>query len=334
MSNERPHRNRVRAVPETAPPAGWALWTGPMLVALIGGVFVVARITGFPRITPVTQLIAFYPMLIIAPLVIGIAATVRRRWLTAAASGSVVAVILLTSWPAGAGLVPAAADREQFRIVASNVYVGEATQALADALLASPVPPDLVVVEECTEECAAILSTEPMRALLPYRHIDAGEGARGGAILSATELTELSAIVHPVERDSDLVQPEATASLGGVAVRVKAAHPFPPAPAELGRWNADLGALADFGGAQQGPVIMAGDFNSTVYHQPFRAILGNRLRDALPPTAGTWPSDVPTWMAAPIDHILFSDPFEATASGTWDLEGSDHRTVWADLQIR
>lgn len=73
--------------------------------------------------------------------------------------------------------------------------------------------------------------------------------------------------------------------------------------------------------------------NATPYYGAFRSILGDRLSDAIPASTGTWPADVPALVGTPIDHILFSDPFTMSASGTWNLDGTDHRAVWAELWL-
>jgi endonuclease/exonuclease/phosphatase family metal-dependent hydrolase len=80
-----------------------------------------------------------------------------------------------------------------------------------------------------------------------------------------------------------------------------------------------------------GPLLIGGDFNATIYHQQFRNVLGDTLVDATSSAAGTWPASSPPLIAAPIDHILLSAPFERVASGTWDIPDTDHRAVWIDI---
>jgi len=120
-----------------------------------------------------------------------------------------------------------------------------------------------------------------------------------------------------------------------------AAHPISPVPDHMDDWRTGLAALAELCSADGADVVVAGDVNATLDHMAGlgtgRGDLG-RCRDAAVGTAngsvGTWPTDLPPLLAAPIDHVL--------ATGQWlptgfrvltdlDDSGSDHRPVVAQL---
>lgn len=326
---DRPHR---RSSPSRSPTsARWSLlW--PLVTGAAGAVIVASRLTGIPQVTPITQLIAFYPASALIWIAIAVAALPARKWLLLSVSLVVAPVILVTAWPDDTDS-PAHADGTRLRVVASNVYVGKATRPLVDRIAAESVQPDVVLIEECTEACEQVLTAEPMANLYPYRHIDAQPGARGAAILSRTPLTDTSPLVRSTAFDDNLAMPAAKTTIAGQSLAIKVAHPFPPVPFDLGQWRSDLDRLAQYAATTDGLLIMGGDFNATRYHQPFRSIMNAGLSDALSTDAGTWPSDLPAAIAAPIDHILFRAPLAVLDSGVWTIDSSDHRTVWADLDL-
>jgi endonuclease/exonuclease/phosphatase (EEP) superfamily protein YafD len=62
-----------------------------------------------------------------------------------------------------------------------------------------------------------------------------------------------------------------------------------------------------------------------------------RCRDVASSTGngmlGTWPSNVPALLGAPIDHIMASENWRATGSEVLeDAGGSDHRALVAQLE--
>jgi endonuclease/exonuclease/phosphatase (EEP) superfamily protein YafD len=106
-------------------------------------------------------------------------------------------------------------------------------------------------------------------------------------------------------------------------------------------WKQHLTALrGEFEAAfAQGPVIMAGDFNATWGHAPFRELLSAGLRDSHVDLgqglSTTWPRGIPLLPSLfRIDHVLLSDGVEAVAVRNGEGPSSDHRPVIADLALR
>jgi endonuclease/exonuclease/phosphatase (EEP) superfamily protein YafD len=84
---------------------------------------------------------------------------------------------------------------------------------------------------------------------------------------------------------------------------------------------------------------MAGDYNATYGHAPFRRLLAVGLRDAHIEAgrglATTWP--VNNLLLPPLfrlDHVLVSREFEVLAAREGRGPGTDHRPVVADLVLR
>lgn len=122
----------------------------------------------------------------------------------------------------------------------------------------------------------------------------------------------------------------------GSGPTIVAAHPMPPLPYSMPAWWAGTTwatALCD-----EPDVIVAGDLNATVDH--LSGLLGE-CQDAASTAGiagvGTWPTTVPAWLGAPIDHVLVGRAW--TTSGarvitSFDDAGSDHRPIVATLSAR
>ena len=96
----------------------------------------------------------------------------------------------------------------------------------------------------------------------------------------------------------------------------------------------EMRELAQFVRHIDGPLVLAGNLNTSPWSRSFRAL---RLATGLSP-AGTL---MPSWPAWPIalpqvalDHIFVSPEFTVAASGTGPAVGSDHLPVWAQLERR
>jgi endonuclease/exonuclease/phosphatase (EEP) superfamily protein YafD len=116
--------------------------------------------------------------------------------------------------------------------------------------------------------------------------------------------------------------------------KIIATHTSPPVPGHMDQWRADLKSLAAYDGLDE-PIIIAGDFNATMRHG-FLADL-KTLRDAAvecgAANEGTWPADVATSIAAPIDHVLVSPGIRVTGCELFATNISDHRGIAVSLKL-
>nr|WP_052423130.1 endonuclease/exonuclease/phosphatase family protein [Nonomuraea candida] len=124
---------------------------------------------------------------------------------------------------------------------------------------------------------------------------------------------------------------------GGPAVEVVVVHPVAPVPRTVPRWEAGIAALPPASGAGP-PRVLAGDFNATLDHAVFRRLLDTGYTDA---AASTGQGLTPTWpygRALPplvaIDHVLTDARGTAVGVRVFDVPGSDHRALFADLRVR
>jgi endonuclease/exonuclease/phosphatase (EEP) superfamily protein YafD len=121
----------------------------------------------------------------------------------------------------------------------------------------------------------------------------------------------------------------------GTGPIVVAVHAVAPRQDAMDAWRSDLQWIADQCAADD--VILAGDFNATVDHMDRLGTDGGtlgRCADAASQTGnggvGTWSTEWPQLLGAPIDHVMATDAWTPVASvviGSLDDAGSDHRPL-------
>jgi len=100
-------------------------------------------------------------------------------------------------------------------------------------------------------------------------------------------------------------------------------------------WRNELSVLPSPGDT---PVILAGDFNATLDHAQFRRLLrlghvdaASRAGNGLVATWGPLPYGRPALLA--IDHVLVDPRCRVRATSVHRLPGSDHRILYAEVQL-
>lgn len=322
--------------PPTARPLPERLfvWAMGLTLALLT-VVVGCRALGVDGVTPVPQLLAFLPLLIV-PTSVALLCCALLRWRAGLVWGLVV--LAATGWFARPYEAAAGGSRgpvvARITVLTSNVEFGQATLGLIAAIRREK--PDLVFVQECEFGCAQLLSSRISRADYPYRHIVKAGGSEGSAILSTVPLTDTEGIT------GTLAMPGSEARFGSpaVPVRLQLAHPLPPVPGAVGSWRRELGKVRAYAAGRRGggPGIIAGDFNASRDHAAFRDVLAaGGLRDSAPlGGAGrtpSWPSSARRPFGAQIDHVLVSREFSVRGARFLDLAHTDHRSLLVTLDL-
>ncbi|MEU0740077.1 endonuclease/exonuclease/phosphatase family protein [Streptomyces sp. NPDC006134] len=307
---------------------GLGAWCAGLLFAAVS-VVVGCRTAGTDGVTPVPQLLAFLPWLLV-PTGAGLLLALLARWWT----GTVWGVVLLglLAWftePYGTTDGPTGPPVAELRVLTSNVEFGQGTGALVDAVRREE--PDLVFVQECEYTCDAALRRD-LAADYPHRRAVEGGGSKGSVILSRFPLRAGAGI------PATMGMPGAVADVRGHPVRLQLAHPMPPLPGQVGLWREELEAVRDAAAADPGtPTVLAGDFNATQDHAAFRRVLDTGLRDAARLAGAdrtpTWPSRTTPAFGAQIDHVLVSEDFTVHGARFLGIAGSDHRAVSVDLTL-
>ncbi|QAY73585.1 endonuclease/exonuclease/phosphatase family protein [Agromyces protaetiae] len=237
------------------------------------------------------------------------------------------------------------ADPTSVTVLAWNT-LGEEPSAAMIAQLALDEGADVIALPETTEELGeeiAVLMRDGGRPMwVHWQSFDQISKARSTTLLISPDLG-----------DYDVVSAEATGPPGntntlptvvadpvdGDGPRIIAVHAVAPIRWELRNWRSDLDWIADQCAGDD--VIMAGDFNATVDHFAGRGVDGGdlgRCRDGAVAAGaggiGTWPTDLPEFFGAPIDHVLATPDWKVASFrvlGELDDSGSDHRPVVSTL---
>ncbi|MFH9572489.1 endonuclease/exonuclease/phosphatase family protein [Streptomyces sp. NPDC017230] len=305
-------------------------WCAGLLFAGVS-VVVGCRVADTDGVTPVPQLLAFLPWLLV-PTGAALLLTLLARWWTGAVWG--VALLGLLAWfiePYGKTGDPVGLPVTELSVLTSNVEFGQGTGELIAAVRREK--PDIVFVQECEYTCDAALRRD-LAADYPHRQAVEGGGSEGSVILSAFPLKATPGV------PGTMGMPGAVADVRGHAVRLQLAHPMPPLPDQVGLWREELDALRDVAAEAQGsgtPTVLAGDFNASQDHAAFRRIIDTGLRDAARLSGDdrtvTWPARTAPAFGVQIDHVLVSEDFTARRARFLDLADTDHRALVVDLTL-
>lgn len=326
---------------------GWVAWGG----AAAWGAYALMRWTDGDRVPGFGIFAA--PVLAVTPYVAAtapipiVAALVLRRPRAAVAAGLVAAGLLAAVVPRAVPGGEPAAHGPELRVLTANLMFGQGSPArIVD--LVKRTDADVLSLQELTPEAVTRYENAGLAKLLPYKVTDTRWGAAGSGLYSKYPLRAL-----PPLPKTQMAMPSAEFTLpGGRRVQITAVHPVPPINAEsLGDWKRDLGELpsgntfssasAGTGSASAASLngvtrVLAGDFNATLDHATLRRLIGRGYADAAD-RAGE--GLVPTWgLGQPrppltIDHVLLDRRCAVRAVKIYDLPGSDHRALFARLQL-
>lgn len=302
----------------------------PVTVMLV--VRVLGLDLGFPWVAVVTVL----PwLLLLAVLAGGIAATVR--WvpgIAGAAAAVLVGALVLAPRVVPGPNPPAPTDGVELTVAVANLRLGMAdADAVVTAVTDEQV--DVLVTLELTEDAIERLDAAGLSDVLPEAVLEPSRFTSGGGIHSALPLSPLAA-----NEDRGFGRtPRAEVEVTGVGtVAIDAVHPLPPIQADwTARWRTALTALPD--PDDGGRRLLAGDFNATQDHVPFRDLLDRGWRDAgdavgrgLVPTfnALPWGEPVPP---VTLDHVLVDEDTHVADLRVLPLPNSDHRMVVVDVVL-
>lgn len=220
-------------------------------------------------------------------------------------------------------------DAERFlRVATFNLWGRNDEHLNRVAEFVAETDADAVVLEEVRRHHGAFVDS--LGELYPFR-----VGDNGLFILSK----------HPILADGQTDRPDqphwmsriirwVRLDVNGKAVTLAGVHLARPFYPEL--QQADIEALARFVKAQDGPLILAGDFNMTpwtVKMRTFTEVTGLGRFNTFNPT---WPMrwrSVPLLPLLPIDNVFASAHFANISTRLGPRLDSDHRAVIADLAL-
>ncbi|MEU8631668.1 endonuclease/exonuclease/phosphatase family protein [Amycolatopsis sp. NPDC048633] len=256
----------------------------------------------------------------------GLSLALRRWWVggTALVLAIALAVLVLPRL--------AASDQRELhgktlRVLASNLLYGQADpKAVVDLVREQRI--DVLNLVELTPRAVDGLTAAGLFQALPYRVLHPAPGAFGSGIVSRFPLKEVN-----LTGDSAAKQPGAQADLGdGVVAEIVAVHPISP-DVDTPQWEREIKDLSRAAG-EHGLRILAGDFNATLDHAAFRTVLSRGYNDAAEEHGSaltpTWPSSSPV---VTIDHVVVDNRAAVQDYRVFDVAGSDHRAVFAEVRL-
>ncbi len=182
--------------------------------------------------------------------------------------------------------------------------------------------PDLIFLQELSP--AWLEATRPLQEDYPYTYTEPREGNFGIGLFSRLPLDTVTHVDSPPLDFPTII---ATLTVNGELLTLIYTLPMIP----LGRANVEarnehLESVAALATQVEHPVMLIGDFNTTVWTRPYRALEASTgLRNSrkgfgiLP----TWSTFMPFAMIA-IDHALVSDDISVVETRTGRRIGSDH----------
>ena len=266
-------------------------------------------------------------------IVVGVAAVAVRAWGAGMLAGLLAVPHLLVMADPTLTAPAVAEERTNGRpitIATINVQWGNQDPTAVLDLVAR-TQPDILILQEAIGQWS--LHLPALRALYPHAAPQTWQDGARLIVLSQLPMLGTREEVNGPYRD-----PTTMVSLdtGTTPLTLIAAHTSPPIGAiRAASRNAQLWDLAQLASATRGPLIVAGDFNTTPWSPHYRATLG--ATDLVNVAGGLWwPSTWPDQLGPfgiPIDHILVSEsivPVELNIVGGF---GSDHRAVIATLRL-
>ncbi len=261
-------------------------------------------------------------------------AALARRW-TAVAVAAVVAAgmaaVVLPRAVADADTGPSTGV--ELRVLTVNMLYGAADP---DQIVQLVRDNDVAVlaVQEFTPQGAAALKASGIDQLLPHQELSPKPEADGSGVYSRHPMLTQSSRrnVGGFQQAFATIQPP-----GAVPVHVESVHPQAPAGADkFPQWRTDIENQTPAGTAGPLPILL-GDFNATLDHRVMRDLLDTGYRDAAAAVgeglSTTWPSRNGSDGLVTIDHVLADDRIGVREVQVWDVNGSDHRAVFAALTV-
>ncbi|MFN2607920.1 MAG: endonuclease/exonuclease/phosphatase family protein [Acidimicrobiales bacterium] len=224
-------------------------------------------------------------------------------------------------------------ERARFRLFSHNVLFINTDMAGIAAEIAA-TDPDVVALQEVSLPNLAALERAGTVERYPHRWLDPRTDALGTVILSRLPLEGAERW-----RCAGLLMARATLVVGHRRVRLYDVHTRAPfGPGAAAHWEEQLGVLAGLAREEDGPLVLAGDYNASSGHRAFRDLLAAGLVDAHVAAgrwwATTWPRDLPHVPSlALIDHVLVNRHLAVAGVAEGEGRGSDHRPVIADLLL-
>lgn len=304
-----------------------------------------ARLTGGRPPGPVPQLAALAPVAVVPGTAAVIIAAATAPWLAV-----LLAIPAVTLWiwqlpplkrsGCQAATGPShesgsALTRVRLRLLTVNARGGAADPAaLLRVVRRHDV--DVLVVQELTPQMVSRLAAAGLAQWLPFSHADPRPGSRGTGLWARWPLTPLP----PVPGLTSAAPRARIDPPGGQPVTLTAVHSRAPVGGHADIWQRELALIRQTLAAVDEPQVVAGDFNASRDHRPFRDLLAAGFLDCADSgqrrswPGFTWPANrrmLPVIMR--LDHVLASRPATVRMARAIRVPQTDHRGVLAAIEF-
>ncbi len=257
---------------------------------------------------------------------IALFAGLRKQWWCSAASFASALLVLIQVRTPVMELITLG-NGHGLRIAHMNVWQPNEDRARAIATVVA-TDSDLISVQEVSPEWAVALRSA-LAEDHPYHHIVPNTNCYGIALFSKRPFISVRTITIA---GAPFI--EAMVDVDGEAVRVFAVHATSPGSyAHFRRRNAQLTALAERIRSEPIPTLVIGDLNTVHWDGAYeRFCARSGLRPINSPFTITWPSLGP-FALIPLDHALLSGSLRPTSLSSFEVSGSDHRGLLAEVRL-
>jgi len=265
-----------------------------------------------------------------AAAAVGLAVLRERAWAAAAALGAALAFAPVVPWymPPEARAEESAAPAVKLFI--NNVYYRNFQRKKLIRLIEEEKP-DVIGLVEVTSHWLQKL--EVLHGEYPYRFELPDEAYAGIALYSRLPLSGARVLKLG---DTNLAAVEASVAAPGGPVRLLIVHPTSPVNQDnFELRNRQLRELAKYVAAAPHPIVVAGDFNLTMWNRHYQPLVDvaalHNAREGHG-IGATWPAGWP--LGVPIDHVLASGDVQLRNFRVLRAIGSDHRPISAEFASR
>lgn len=320
------------------PGLGWAVCAGMLAVVVTRWL---QRLTSVEAGSAMALAYDALPLVLLPAWVVVVAAGLSGHWLLLAVSGLLCAyhVSLLAPRLVTARAPEWVHEAPRVRLLVANVFSENETPDVAAQQLVESNS-DVLVIVESTPEFMESFDRMGGREAYPNRVFDPDDTSDYAVtIATSCELGPRS----EVRIAGDLRAVIADVEVGGTGVLIVALNPMATVdPNGLETWKDQIEALNELLPTLDGPLVVAGDLNTTRYRPEFEQILALGLHDAIDSLGkGLNPSfkvsaSGPLALAALVrlDHALANDAVRSVGMRNLEACGSDHLPFEIELAIR
>jgi len=312
------------------------IWVTASILMFLAFPPLLARLRGGYPPNPGPDFAALAPLAVVPAVLAVLSAAFAAWWLAVAFA---VPAALLVTWQLpplrrprrrARGGTGSAAATVRLRLFTLNVKHGRADPAAVVRILQQN-DVDVFAVQELTAPMASQLAAAGLTQLLPFSHLDPGPRARGTGLWARWPLTPL-----PPVPETTRAAPRAYINPpDGFPVVLTVVHPVSPIAGRAGIWRRDLAMIRQALAAVDEPHVVAGDFNASRDHKPFRDLLAAGFSDCADYSRNwSWPGFTwPPRSVMRLDHVLVSRPAIVPMARTVQVPGTDHRGVLVDIEF-